>query len=46
MGQIFCIRLVLEYTRWEKNGTLHQLFVDLQQAYNLSHERIYVQYSI
>jgi hypothetical protein len=31
--QIFCIRQILE-KKWECNGTVHQLFVDLKKAYD------------
>jgi hypothetical protein len=31
--QIFCIRQILEQ-KWEYNGTVHQLFIDLRKAYD------------
>jgi hypothetical protein len=31
--QIFYIRQILE-KKWEYNGTLHQLFIDLKKAYD------------
>jgi hypothetical protein len=31
--QIFYIRQILE-KKWEYNGTVHQLFIDIKEAYN------------
>jgi len=32
-NQIFCIHQILE-KKWESNGTMHQLFVDFEKAYD------------
>jgi hypothetical protein len=33
IDQIFCIWLILE-KKWEYNGTVHQLFIDIKKAYD------------
>ncbi|KAJ4438023.1 hypothetical protein ANN_13962 [Periplaneta americana] len=33
IDQIFCIRQIME-TKWDYNGTVHQLFIDFKKAYD------------
>ena len=33
IDQIFCIRQILE-KKWEYDGSIHQLFIDLKKAYD------------
>jgi hypothetical protein len=36
--QIFCTHQILE-KKWEYNGTVHQLFVDSEKAYDSTKEK-------
>jgi hypothetical protein len=37
--QIFYIRQILE-KKWEYNGTVHQLFIDFKEAYDLVRKEV------
>jgi hypothetical protein len=42
VDQIFYIRQILE-KKWEYNGTVHQLFIDLKKAYDsVKREVLYI----